>query len=142
MVEGEYKLYHSVWEPPIMYPVWKKLGTPGCYVDNESIPLKIIYLYFKIELWHLCKSLLPSAKGLSFTFMQESVVFLIIPTYSLVGKHHVMGKDLSIYGHSTIFDHELLLLTIIYLISKLGGETLSPNLSMCSMDAICSKNKL
>ena len=48
------------------------------------------HLYFKIKLSHLYKSLLPSAKGLSFTFMQESVVFLLIPTYSLVGKHHVM----------------------------------------------------
>ena len=78
--------------------------------------------------------------------MQESVVLLLIPTYSLVGKHHVMGKDLSIYGHSNIFDHpsqkniyifdhELLLLTIIYMISKLGGETLSPYLSLCSMVA-------
>ena len=51
-------------------------------------------------------------------------------------------KDLSIYGHSNIFDHELLLLTIIYMISKLGGKTLSPYLSLCSMDAICSKNML
>ena len=75
-----------------MYVVWKILGTLGCYVDNEIIPLKIIYLYFKIELWHICKSLLPSTKGLSFTFMQESVVFLLIPTYSLVGKHHVRGN--------------------------------------------------
>ena len=76
-----------------MYLVWEILGTIGCYVDNESIPLKIIYHYFKIELWHLCKSLLPSAKGLSFTFMQESIVFLLIPTYSLVGKHHVMERS-------------------------------------------------
>ena len=74
--------------------------------------------------------------------MQESVVFLLIPTYSLVGKHHVFGKDLSIYGHANIFDHELLLLTIIYMISDLGSEILSPNLSLCSMDAICSKNML
>ena len=74
--------------------------------------------------------------------MQESVVFLLIPTYSLVGKHRVLAKDLSIYGHANIFDHELLLLTIIYMISKLGGETLSPYLSLCSIDAICSKNKL
>ena len=69
---GSKNFYHSVWEPPIMYVVWKILGTLGCYVDIEIIPLKIIYLYFKIELWNLCKSLLPSAKGLSFTFMQES----------------------------------------------------------------------
>ena len=54
-----------------MYVVWKILGTLGCYVDNEIIPLKIIYLYFKIELWHLCKSLLPSAKGLSFTLCKS-----------------------------------------------------------------------
>jgi hypothetical protein len=125
-----------------MYVVWKILGTLGCYVDNEIIPLKIIYLYVKIELWHLCKSLLTFAKALSFTFMQESVVFLLIPTYSLVGKHRVLGKDLSIYGHANIFDHELLVLTIIYMISELGGETLSPYLSLCSMDAICSKNML
>ena len=100
------------------------------------------HLYFTFELWHLCKSLLPSVKGLSFTFMQESVVFLLIPTYSLFGKHHVMGKYLSIYVHSNIFDHELLLLIIIYMINKMGGETLSPYLSLCSMDAICSKNML
>ena len=80
-----------------MYVVWKILGTLGCYVDNEIIPLKIIYLYFKIELSHLCKSLLPSVKGLSFTFMQESVVFLLIPTYSLVGKHHVMERSKHIW---------------------------------------------
>ena len=103
---------------------------------------KLFSSLFSFELWHLCKSLLPSAKGLSFTFMQESVVFLLIPTYSLVGKHHVMGKDLSIYGHSNIFDHELLLLTIIYMINKLGGKTLSPYLSLCLTDALCSKNML
>ena len=53
-----------------------------------------------------------------------------------------MGKDLSIYDHSNIFDHELLLLTIIYMINKLGDETLSPHLSPCSIDAISSKNML
>ena len=126
-----------------MYVVWNILGTLGCYVHNESMPLKKLFISVsKLELWHLCKSLLPSTKGLSFTFMQESVVFLLIPIYSLVGKHHVMGKDLSIYGHSNIFDHELLLLTIIYMISELGGETLSPYLSLSLMDAICSKNML
>ena len=62
--------------------------------------------------------------------------------YSLVGKQHVVGKDLGTYGQSNIFDHELLLLTIIYMINELGGETLCPYLSLCSMDAICSKNML
>ena len=74
--------------------------------------------------------------------MQESVVFLLIPTYYLVGKHRVLGKDLSIYGHANIFDHDLLLLTIISMINELGGKILSPYLSLCSMDAICSKNML
>ena len=37
----------------------------------------IIYLYFKIELWHLYKSLLPSAKGLSIYFYVESSSFLL-----------------------------------------------------------------
>lgn len=79
-----------------MYLVWKILGTLGRYVDNESIPLKIIFISVLALSWNLCKSLLPSAKGLSFTFMQESVVFLLIPTYFLVGKHHVVEKYLSI----------------------------------------------
>ena len=48
--------------------------------------------------------------------------------YSLVGKHHVVGKYLGTYGQSNIFDHDLLLLTIIYMINELGGETLSPYL--------------
>ena len=41
LVEGEYKLYHSVWEPPIMGVAWKISRSLGCYVDNESMPLKI-----------------------------------------------------------------------------------------------------
>ena len=44
--------------------------------------------------------------------------------------------------HSNIFDHELLLLTIIYMINKLGGETLNPYLSLGSMNTIFSKNML
>ena len=62
--------------------------------------------------------------------------------YSLVGKHHVVGKDLGTYDQSNVFDYELLLLTIVSMINELGGETLSPYLSVCSMDAICSKNML
>ena len=85
----------------------------------------------------------PSTKSLSFTF---SVNFFLsqflIPTYSLVGKHHVVGKDPGTYGHSNIFDQELLLLTISSMINELGCETLSPYLSLCSMDAIYSKNML
>ena len=78
LVEGEYKLYHSVWEPPIMCLAWKISPSLSCYVDNESMPLKILFnLYFKTELWHLYKSLLPSAKGLSIYFYVESSSFLL-----------------------------------------------------------------
>ena len=44
LVEGEYKLYHSVWEPPIMCVAWRISPSLGCYVDNESIPLKILFI--------------------------------------------------------------------------------------------------
>ena len=68
---GEYKLYHSVWEPPIMCVAWEI--SRFLDVDNESIPLKMLFnLYLKIELWHLYKSLLPSTKGLSIYFYAES----------------------------------------------------------------------
>ena len=71
--EGEYKLYHSVWEPPIICLAWKISSSHSCCVDSESMPLKMLFnLYFKIELWHLYKSLLPSAKGLSIYFYVES----------------------------------------------------------------------
>ena len=62
--------------------------------------------------------------------------------YSLVGKHHVVGKDLGTHDKSNVFDHELLLLPIISMINELGGEILGPYLSLCSMDAICSKYML
>ena len=95
--------------------------------DNLCFPLRRAYLLLYV-----------------FTFMQESMVFFLIfnLNYSLVGKNHVVGKDPGTYGQSNIFDHELLLLTIISMINKLGGETLSPYLSLCSMDAICFKNML
>ena len=73
MVVGGYKLYHSSWEPPIMCVAWKISRSLGCYVDNESIPLKILFISIsKTELWHLYKYPLPSAKGLSIYFYVES----------------------------------------------------------------------
>ena len=44
LVVGEYKLYHSIWDPAIMYVAWKIRRSLGCYVDNESIPLKILFI--------------------------------------------------------------------------------------------------
>ena len=72
LVVGEYKLYHSVWELPIMYVAWKISRYHSCYLDSESISLKMLFNpYFKIELWHLYKSLLPSTKDLSIYFYIE-----------------------------------------------------------------------
>ena len=81
---------------------------------------------------------------LVFTFMQRvnSINSHFNLNYSLVGKHHVVGKDLGTYDLSNIFDHDLLLLTVISMINELGGETVSPYLSLCLTDAICSKNML
>ena len=41
---GSINLYHSVWEPPIMCVAWKISPSLGCYVDNESMPLKILFI--------------------------------------------------------------------------------------------------
>ena len=58
-----------------------------------------------------------------FTFMQElnSMHSYFNLNYSLVGKHHVVGKVLGTYDQSNIFDHELSLLAIISMINELGG---------------------
>ena len=70
---GSINLYHSVCELPIMHVVWKIQPSHSCCVDSESMPLKMLFnLYFKIELWHLYKSPLPFAKGLSIYFYVES----------------------------------------------------------------------
>ena len=73
------------------------------FVGGKSMPLKMFLpLNFCFELWHLYKSLLPSAKGLSFTFMY--LLSCKSQSYSLYsflffssGKHHVVRKDLGTY---------------------------------------------
>ena len=64
-----------------MHVVWKIQRSHSCCVDSKSMPLKMLFnLYFKIELWHLYKSLLPSMKGLSIYFYVESSPFLLKST--------------------------------------------------------------
>ena len=59
----------SAWEPPLACLAWKMLITDGREVNKKGACLKISFIsVLKIELWHLCKSLLPSAKGLSIYF--------------------------------------------------------------------------
>ena len=38
------KLYHSVWELPIMHVVWKIQPSHSCCVDSESMPLKMLFI--------------------------------------------------------------------------------------------------
>ena len=75
-----------------------------------------------------------------FTFDVESTSYSNLNL--VVSKHDVVGKDRGTYIQSNIFDHDSLLLTIIFMISALGSKTLSPYLSLCSMDVVCSKNML
>ena len=59
------------------------------FVDRKSMPPKMLLsLSFCFELWHLYKSLLPSAKGLSIYFMQ--LLFLFESPSSLI-KHQLRG---------------------------------------------------
>ena len=68
LVEGELKLYHSVWEPPIMYVVWKILATLGCYVDNEIIPLKLCISISKSSSGTSTNPCFPLRRAYLFTF--------------------------------------------------------------------------
>ena len=47
LVVGEYKLYHSIWEPPIMYVAWKIPRSFSCYVDNEAYRSKYYLSLFQ-----------------------------------------------------------------------------------------------
>ena len=110
-----------------MYLVRKLSGTLGRYVVNESIPLKIIFISV-LKLQDLAPLQIPAS-------LRKGPIYYFYARVSSIPSHSNLlfswqascgGERLSIYGHSNIFDHELLLLTIIYMISKLGGKTLSP----------------
>jgi hypothetical protein len=57
---------------------WKIPITNGREVNKKGAFLKISFTsVLKLELWHLCKSLLPSAKGLS-------IYFYVVPSPSQI----------------------------------------------------------
>ena len=89
---GGVKLYHSVWEPPIMCLAWKIVRSLGSYVDNESIPLKIIFSFVlkALSSGTSANPCFPLRRGCHLLLLFLLSQFLI--TYSLVGKHHVVGK--------------------------------------------------
>jgi hypothetical protein len=56
---------------------WKILKTLDHDVDRKGIPPKILFIFdSSFELWHLCKSMLPSAKGLSIYFYVILLLFV------------------------------------------------------------------
>ena len=66
---GGVNLYFIAWEPPLACLAWKMLITDGREVNEKGACLKILFIsVLKLKLWHLCKSLLPSVKGLSIYF--------------------------------------------------------------------------
>ena len=72
-----------------------------------------------------------------FTFMQESKFFSLFLFIFSFGKHHEVRKDLGTYikldmdSMSYYFD-------ITLEVSMLGGETISPYLSMCLVETFWS----
>ena len=67
---GGYKLYHSIWEPPIMCVAWKISPSLGCYVDNESMPLKILFISIsKSSYGTSTNPCFPLRRAYLFTFM-------------------------------------------------------------------------
>ena len=79
---GGYKLYHSVWEPPIMCVAWKISRSLGCYVDNESILLKILFT-----------SILKSSSGTSttpcFPLRRAYLFTFMLSHHPLIKKHQL-----------------------------------------------------
>ena len=76
LVVREYKLYLSVWELPIMYVAWKIPRSLGCYVDNESMPLEILFISIsKRSFGTSTNPCFPLRRAYLFTFIAESSFF-------------------------------------------------------------------
>ena len=83
---GEYKLYHSAWEPPIMCVAWKISRSLGCYVDNESMPLKILFISaVKSSSGTSTNPCFPLRRAYLFTFM--------LSHHPLIKNHQLVSPD-------------------------------------------------
>ena len=97
------KLYFTAWKPPLMCLAWKILKTLGRDVDRKGIPPKILFISdLSFELWHLCKSMLPSAKGLS-------IYFYVIYFYCWVITFSYKHQTWELYCHS----HALCIVNVV-----------------------------
>ena len=67
---GSINFYHSVGEPPIMCLAWKISPSLSCYVDNESIPLKMQFTSIsKLSSGTSTNPCFPLRRSYPFTFM-------------------------------------------------------------------------
>src|SRR3990170_6999839 len=93
-----------------------RLHNKGCYHKGQYNMTFFCTKRLSIQTKGTWQPLLPSAKGLSFTFMylllcksQSSSLYSFF-IFSF-GKHHVVRKDLGTYIQLNMSGHELLLLT-------------------------------
>jgi hypothetical protein len=75
---------------PMIYLAWKVFGTTRSFsLTRKACLSKYFYLlFFCFELWHLYKSLLPSAKGQSILIMQFLFFWVSIFSYKAPTKGH------------------------------------------------------
>ena len=81
---------------------WQRIKATYCIIKVVILRGNTTWRSLALRDW-ACKQisawqpLLPSAKGLPFTFMQRVKVFLLFLLFFSFGKHHVVRKDLGTY---------------------------------------------
>ena len=80
--KGEHKLYHSVWKPPIMCVAWKISRSLGCYVDNKSMPLKILFI-------SISKSCSGTSSNPCFPLCRAYLFTFMLSHHPLIKKHQL-----------------------------------------------------
>ena len=81
---------------------WQRIKATDCIIKVAILRGNAMWHSFALRGWaykqiSAWQPLLPSAKGLSFTFMQESKFFSPFLLFFSFGKHHVVRKHLGTY---------------------------------------------
>ena len=74
-----------------------RLHNKGCHHKGQYNVTFSCTKGLSIQTKSAWQPMFPSAKGLSFTFMQESKFFSLFLLFFSFGKHHVVRKDLGTY---------------------------------------------
>ena len=88
LVVGEYKLYHSIWEPPIMYVAWKISRSHSCCIESESIPLKMLLI-------SILKSSSSTSTNPRFPLRRAYLFTFMLSHHLLIIKKHPLESSLS-----------------------------------------------